>query len=276
MRRGNIALYIFEAISVIAAGLTYTSTENQQYLQILFAIVLLSSMVQLFIAMAIACPKTKILMIVFNAISVIISTIMLVMNSKTAEDAKEGKVAVKWPWKFALVISAVLPVIANYAIIPWNKWSCGVTSEVGCRNPDNFAAIQKSIRKYFNAARGEKKPLTGRKASEVNLDDLKDDDLEQAQIAYITVDDDGNEQFDCKGFKTKVDRLTSELLTSKKRKQIEDKKALRDKDLDPSKPAANPRIGGLNLPDADRAALERVRAEQRERRRLAEGKFKVD
>src|SRR5690606_14200797 len=74
--------------------------------------------------------------------------------------------------------------------------------------------------KYFNAELGESKSLSGLGARSVDINDLKDDKLEEAKIAYITVDDDGNDMFDCKSFKGRVDKMTAATLTAKRQEKV--------------------------------------------------------
>lgn len=269
--RGNFILYFLEAVMTIAAGLTFTSQEHQQYLEVLLLIVMVGSLIHAITAFATVCGWKKWPLIVLNAITLVTSIVMLIMNAKTDEDAKLNKVAVPWESKVILLSSVALTVAVNAALIPkgQNWWCSGQTDDLICVNKDNRSALDISVRKYFNAELGEKKPLKkrpGNKARKVDLNDLKDDKLEEAKIAYITVDDEGNEIFDCKSFKSKVDRMTADILTTKKQEQIkqkqderkqlrEDKKKQQDISFDPSKPQYKYVGGGIGGIGAKKVAV---------------------
>lgn len=246
--RGNFILYFFEAIMLISAGLTFTSTENQKYLEVLLLIVMVTSFIHGLTSLATVCAWKKWPLIILDGITAIISIVMLIMNAKTDEDAKVKKVAVPWQWKAALFTGLLLTLLTNVALIPAGQnWRCTGSDDLKCANKDNLDALKISVRKYYNAELGDKKPIKGIGSRKVNVNNLGDDTLETEKIAYITVDDEGNEIFDCKGFKAKVDRMTSKVLTAKKQQQVEEKQALRkqqqeekkkqqDISFDPSKP----------------------------------------
>lgn len=221
--RGNYILYALEAVLSSAAILTFTAS-GQEYLEILLLIVLVASVLHAVVAGITVCGAKKWVMIAINAIAPIIAIVMLILNLNTDKDntTTPPTIAVGWQWKLALTVSTIILPLANVALVgDGSQWRC--SQGLMCTNPGDLDAVKTSVRRYFNADRGESKPVSGPLAESVNINDFKDDQLDTTKIPFITVDANGKDGIDCKNFKSAVDRLTSQTLTTKKQAQIADR-----------------------------------------------------
>jgi hypothetical protein len=244
--RGNYLLYALEAILFILAVITFAFT-SQQALQGILLVILVASALHAAISGVTVCSGwKKWTMLGLTAPVIITSIIMLIMNLQTDKDASATPptVAIGSSWKIALVITCGILPLANATLVgDGSQWRC--TSGLICTNSTETDSLKTSVRRYINAATNQKLSTTGPLAPTVNLNNLRNDNLETLKIKYITVDDNGNDALDCLGFKQAIDAAQVKLVSDQRQTQINQ----RQSQIQAKQDAAKISFDNRNLPN---------------------------